>query len=43
MGGWCCHPVARLLRERGHEVVALTMPGLSYGSSLGRSPAERRR
>src|SRR4051794_36028765 len=33
MGAWCWHPVARLLRESGHDVVALTMPGLSYGSS----------
>jgi len=33
LGGWSWHPVARLLRERGHEVVALTLPGLSYGSS----------
>ena len=33
MGAWCWHPVARLLRERGHGVVALTLPGLSYGSS----------
>lgn len=33
MGAWSWFPVARLLRERGHDVVALTMPGLSYGSS----------
>jgi pimeloyl-ACP methyl ester carboxylesterase len=33
MGAWSWHPVARLLRESGHDVVALTMPGLSYGSS----------
>lgn len=32
MGAWSWHPVARLLRENGHDVVALTMPGLSYGS-----------
>jgi pimeloyl-ACP methyl ester carboxylesterase len=32
LGDWSWHPVARLLRERGHEVVALTLPGLSYGS-----------
>src|SRR5262249_29735084 len=30
---WSWNPVARLLRERGHEVVTLTLPGLSYGSS----------
>jgi len=33
LGGWCWHPVARLLRERGYDVVTLTLPGLSYGSS----------
>ena len=33
MGAWSWHPVARLLREHGHDVLALTMPGLSYGSS----------
>jgi pimeloyl-ACP methyl ester carboxylesterase len=33
MGAWSWHPVARLLRERGHQVVALTMPGLSYGDT----------
>lgn len=33
MGAWCWHPVAKLLREQGHAVVALTLPGLSYGSS----------
>src|ERR1700712_1752202 len=33
MGAWSWHPVARVLRESGHDVVALTMPGLSYGSS----------
>jgi pimeloyl-ACP methyl ester carboxylesterase len=33
MGAWSWHPVARRLREQGHEVVALTMPGLSYGDS----------
>jgi pimeloyl-ACP methyl ester carboxylesterase len=32
MGAWSWHPVARLLREDGHDVVALTLPGLSYGS-----------
>ena len=32
LGDWSWHPVARLLRERGHEVVTLTLPGLSYGS-----------
>jgi pimeloyl-ACP methyl ester carboxylesterase len=33
MGAWSWHPVAKLLRENGHDVIALTMPGLSYGSS----------
>ena len=33
MGTWSWHPTARLLQERGHPVVALTLPGLSYGSS----------
>ncbi|BCY09620.1 alpha/beta fold hydrolase [Actinoplanes sp. L3-i22] len=33
MGAWSWHPVAGLLRAAGHDVVALTMPGLSYGSS----------
>jgi len=33
MGAWSWHPVARQLREKGHRVVALTMPGLSYGDS----------
>ncbi|MET0496506.1 MAG: alpha/beta fold hydrolase [Actinoplanes sp.] len=33
LGAWSWHPVAKHLRERGHEVVALTLPGLSYGSS----------
>ncbi len=33
LGGWSWHPVARLLRARGHAVVALTLPGLSYGNS----------
>ncbi len=33
LGGWSWYPVARLLRERGHDVVPLTLPGLSYGSS----------
>ena len=33
MGAWSWHPVARQLREQGHRVVALTMPGLSYGDS----------
>jgi pimeloyl-ACP methyl ester carboxylesterase len=30
LGGWCWHPVARLLTERGYQVLALSMPGLSY-------------
>ncbi len=33
LGGWSWNPVSRLLRQDGHEVVALTLPGLSYGSS----------
>lgn len=33
LGGWSWFPVARLLRERGHQVMTLTLPGLSYGSS----------
>lgn len=32
LGGWCWHPVARLLRASGYGVLALTLPGLSYGS-----------
>ncbi|WP_243755171.1 alpha/beta fold hydrolase [Paractinoplanes brasiliensis] len=34
LGAWSWHPVARRLREDGHQVVALTMPGLSYGDSV---------
>jgi pimeloyl-ACP methyl ester carboxylesterase len=33
MGAWSWHPVARLLKQDGHDVLALTVPGLSYGSS----------
>lgn len=33
LGAWSWHPVAALLRARGHGVLALTLPGLSYGSS----------
>lgn len=33
LGAWSWHPVARLLRDRGHDVLAVTPPGLSYGSS----------
>lgn len=33
MGAWSWFPVARLLQEQGHRVVALTLPGLSYGDS----------
>jgi pimeloyl-ACP methyl ester carboxylesterase len=33
MGAWSWHPVARQLTSQGHRVVALTMPGLSYGDS----------
>ena len=32
LGAWSWHPVARLLRESGHDVLALTLPGLSYSS-----------
>ena len=32
MGAWSWHPVAQRLRADGHRVVALTLPGLSYGS-----------
>jgi pimeloyl-ACP methyl ester carboxylesterase len=36
LGGWSWQPVARLLAERGHRVLALTLPGLSYdGSAAG--------
>jgi pimeloyl-ACP methyl ester carboxylesterase len=31
-GGWCWHPVACRLRERGFEALPVTLPGLSYGS-----------
>lgn len=34
LGAWSWHPVARHLREHGHRVVALTMPGLSYGDAV---------
>ena len=33
LGGWSWNPVAALLREHGHPVLTLTLPGLSYGSS----------
>jgi len=33
LGAWSWQPVARLLTERGHPVLALTMPGLSYNGS----------
>jgi pimeloyl-ACP methyl ester carboxylesterase len=33
LGGWSWNPVARLLHQDGNQVVALTLPGLSYGSS----------
>jgi len=33
LGAWSWHPVAKSLREHGHDAVALTLPGLSYGSS----------
>jgi pimeloyl-ACP methyl ester carboxylesterase len=33
LGAWSWYPVAKCLREQGHNVVALTLPGLSYGSS----------
>lgn len=36
LGSWSWHPVARLLADRGHPVLALTLPGLSYdGSAAG--------
>ncbi|GAA1889468.1 alpha/beta fold hydrolase [Streptantibioticus ferralitis] len=33
LGGWSWQPVARLLAERGHPVLTLTLPGLSYDGS----------
>jgi hypothetical protein len=33
LGEWSWHPVARVLREHGHRVHAVTLLGLSYGSS----------
>ncbi|MFK4548006.1 pimeloyl-ACP methyl ester carboxylesterase [Streptomyces tendae] len=33
LGAWSWHPVARLLREHGHHVLTVTVPGLSHGSS----------
>jgi pimeloyl-ACP methyl ester carboxylesterase len=30
-GGWCWHPVGRLIRAAGHGVHALTLPGLAMG------------
>ena len=33
LGAWSWHPVAAELAARGADVVALTLPGLSYGSS----------
>lgn len=33
MGAWSWYPVAALLRARGYGVLALTLPGLSYGSA----------
>jgi pimeloyl-ACP methyl ester carboxylesterase len=36
LGGWSWQPVARLLAERGHRILAPTLPGLSYdGSAAG--------
>lgn len=34
-GGWAFDPVARLLRDAGHEVVALTLSGLDGGPAAG--------
>jgi pimeloyl-ACP methyl ester carboxylesterase len=33
LGGWSWQPVARLLTERGHSVLVVTLPGLSYDGS----------
>jgi pimeloyl-ACP methyl ester carboxylesterase len=33
LGGWSWQPVARLLTERGHQTLALSLPGLSYDGS----------
>src|SRR3954470_16944803 len=33
LGEWSRHPVARVLPDRGHRVHAVTLLGLSYGSS----------
>ena len=33
-GGWCYHPVARLLEARGHTVYAPTLTGLGERSHL---------
>jgi pimeloyl-ACP methyl ester carboxylesterase len=36
LGSWSWQPVARLLVDRGYQVLALTLPGLSYdGSAAG--------
>ncbi|MBV8832760.1 MAG: alpha/beta hydrolase [Acidobacteriaceae bacterium] len=36
LGSWSWQPVARLLAARGYQVLALTLPGLSYdGSAAG--------
>lgn len=34
-GGWAWRPVARHLREAGHDVVTPTLPGLSDGADAG--------
>jgi len=33
LGSWSWQPVARLLADRGYQVLALTLPGLSYDGS----------
>ena len=36
LGGWSWQPVARVLTERGYQVLTLTLPGLSYdGARIG--------
>ena len=34
LGGWCWQPVARRLREAGHEAYAVTLTGLGERSHL---------
>jgi hypothetical protein len=35
LGGWSWQPMAQLLTGRGYPALALTLPGLSYGSPVG--------